>query len=102
MALFSFYNVRKPRQFEHKPIYFDPRKEALEKRIHRVKMEMGVEEVDYEQYKNAIKGSFVNSTSHLKKSRDKGDDIRNRIYKNMRLILFLALLGVCLWYFYFR
>ena len=33
MALFSFYNVRKPRQFEHKPIYWDPDKEELEKRI---------------------------------------------------------------------
>ena len=26
MALFSFYNVRKPRQFDHKPIYWDPHK----------------------------------------------------------------------------
>ena len=26
MALFSFYNVRKPRQFNHKPIYWDPHK----------------------------------------------------------------------------
>ena len=38
MGMFSFYNVRKPRQFEHKPIYWDPRKEKLEKRIHKVKM----------------------------------------------------------------
>lgn len=28
MALFSFYNTRKPRQFNHKPIYWDPHKEA--------------------------------------------------------------------------
>ena len=33
MALFSFYNVRKPRQFDHKPIYWDPHKEAMEDRI---------------------------------------------------------------------
>lgn len=32
MALFSFYNMRKPRQFDHKPIYWDPHKEALEER----------------------------------------------------------------------
>ena len=102
MALFSFYSMRKPRQFGHKPIYFDPRKEALEKRIHKVKMEMGVEDVDYEQYKEAIRGSFVDATSHLKKSRDKGDDVRNRIYKNMRLFIILIILGLGLWYFYFR
>lgn len=43
MALFSFYNMRKPRQFDHKPIYWDPHKEALEERISKVKREMGVE-----------------------------------------------------------
>ena len=42
MALFSFYNMRKPRQFDHKPIYWDPHKEALEERISKVKREMGV------------------------------------------------------------
>ena len=36
MALFSFYNMRKPRQFDHKPIYWDPHKEALEERISTV------------------------------------------------------------------
>ncbi|MDR2681038.1 MAG: hypothetical protein LBC47_09540 [Tannerella sp.] len=99
MALFSFYNLRKPRQFEHKPIYYDPRKEALEKRIHKVKIELGIEEPDYEQYREEIKGSFVAGTTHLKKSKDRGDDIRNRVYKNMRLILIVVLLGVLCWYF---
>ena len=102
MALFSFYSMRKPRQYEHKPIYFDPRKEALQKRIHKVKMEMGVEETDYEQYKEAIKGSFIEGTSHLKKSKDKGDDIRNRIYKNMRLIVLLVIGALFFWYFFLK
>jgi hypothetical protein len=44
MALFSFYNVRKPRQFDHKPIYWDPHKEAMEDRIRKVKREIGMEE----------------------------------------------------------
>ena len=42
MALFSFYNVRKPRQFEHKPIYWDARKEALGDRVEKVKRELGM------------------------------------------------------------
>ena len=29
MALFSFYNMRKPRQFDHKPIYWDPHNGSL-------------------------------------------------------------------------
>ncbi|HCC51291.1 MAG TPA: hypothetical protein DEQ30_03900 [Porphyromonadaceae bacterium] len=102
MGIFNFYNMRKPRQYDHKPIYYDPRKEALEKRIHKVKMEMGVEETDYEQYKEAIRGSFVEGTTHLKKSKNRGDDVRNRVYKNMRLILILAILGMIFWYLYLR
>ena len=102
MALFSFYNVRKPRQYEHKPIYFDPRKEELEKRIHKVKMDMGVEDKDYDKYKDSIKGSFVEGTSHLKKSVSKGDDVRNRTNSSMRLILVLVVLGFAYWYFYMR
>ncbi len=102
MGLFSFYNVRKPRQFEHTPIYFDPRKEALEKRIHKVKAEMGVEDLDPEQRKEAIRGSFIEGTTHLKKSKNKGDDIRRRMYKNMRLILIAAILGFVLWYFFLK
>ena len=39
MALFSFYNVRKPRQFNHKPIYWDPHKEAMEERVRKMKRE---------------------------------------------------------------
>jgi hypothetical protein len=102
MGFFSFYNVRKPRQYEHKPIYYDPRKEALEQRIQKIKIEIGEEIVDYENYKKSIQGSFVEGTTHLKKSKEKGDDIRNRVYKNMRLILILALLSVIFWYFYLR
>lgn len=102
MGMFSFYNLRKPRQFEHKPIYYDPRKEALEKRIHKAKVELGVEELDPEQRKEAIRGSFIEATTHLKKSKDKGDDVRNRVYKNMRLILILVILAVIYWYFYLR
>ena len=42
MALFSFYNMLKTRQYDHKPIYWDPHTEALEVRISKVTSEMGV------------------------------------------------------------
>ena len=102
MGFFSFYNVRKPRQFQHRPIYFDPRKEALEKRIHKAKVELGVEERDLEESKESIKGSFVEGTKHLRRSKEKGDDLQTRVTKNMRLILILVLLAVVFWYLYFR
>ena len=102
MGIFSFYNMRKPRQYEHKPIYFDPRKEALDKRIHKVKREMGLEVSDYDQLKEEIRGSFIEGTHHLKKSKDKGDDIRNRVSKNMRLLLILSILAFLFWFFFYK
>ena len=43
MAISSFYSMRKPRQFEHKPIYWDPHKEELEERKRKIRIEMGLE-----------------------------------------------------------
>ena len=97
-----FPTVRKPRQFDHQPIYYDPNKEALKKRIQKVKQEMGVEAPDYEQYKEEIRGSFVEGTTHLRRSLDRGDDISNRATKNMRLLLFLGVLFFLVWFFFLR
>ncbi|MDR1331753.1 MAG: hypothetical protein LBK07_06575 [Tannerella sp.] len=102
MRLFSFYNVRKPRQFEHKPIYWDPRKEALDERVRKVKREMGVLEEKPEEHRPSIRGTFVEGTTHLKKSKMKGDDVHNRVYKNMRLLLLLAVLAAVFWYLFLK
>ena len=101
MALFSFYNVRKPRQFEHKPIYWDPRKEAMEERVRKVKREMGLEETE-EEHKPQIKGTFIEGTSHLKRSRDKGENSRSREYKNVKLLIALAVLALLFWYLFWK
>ena len=102
MALFPFYNNRKPRQYSHKPIYWDPRKEALDERIHRIEVEMGVREGKPDDYKSNIKGTFIEGTSHLRKSRARGNDSRTRESKNMRLILILVVLAVLFWYIFLR
>ena len=102
MALFSFYNVRKPRQFNHKPIYWDPRKEALDERVRKVEVEIGVREETQEEYTPHIKGAFVAGMSHLRKSRARGDDMRNRTSKNMRLLLILVVLAAIFWVLFLR
>ncbi|MDR1557478.1 MAG: hypothetical protein LBS88_10685 [Tannerellaceae bacterium] len=101
MGIFSFYNVRKPRQFNYKPLYYDVRKEALEERKRKVKRELGMK-VAEEEYKPLIKGSFIEGTTHLRKSRLRGDDSRSRQYKNVRLAIILSLLLVALWFFFWR
>ena len=97
MALFSFYNVRKPRQFEHKPIYWDARKEALGDRVEKVKRELGMEDCSPESYKPQIKGTFIEGTSHLRKSVERGDTARSRKYKNVKLLVVLAVCAVIFW-----
>ena len=66
MALFSFYNVRKPRQFDHKPIYWDPHKEAMEDRIRKVKREIGMEEeLSIDDYKAPTSYQYQQPAYHL-------------------------------------
>lgn len=100
MSVFSFYNMRKPRQFEHKPIYWDPRRENLDERERRIRRELGMEE-SLEDYKPQIKGTFVEGTSHLKRSQNRGEDARARKYKNFKLVLWLVVLGFIFWILFF-
>jgi len=102
MPIFSFYNMRKPRQYAHKPIYWDPDKEELQERIRKVEIEMGVREVPLDEYKPQIRGTFIEGTTHLKRSKARGDNIRSRESKSMRLILWLALLGAAFWFFFLK
>jgi len=101
MGLFSFYNNRRPRQYEHKPIYFDPHKEAMEERVRKIKKEMGLIEQD-EDFKPSIKGTFVEGTSHLKKRVSKGESTRSRSYKNIILIGAVVILVILGWYLFFK
>ena len=102
MGILSFYNMPKPRQYDHQPIYYDPKKEALKKRIQKVKQELGVEETNYEDYKESIRGSFTEGTSHLKRSKERGDGLSDRERKNMRLLLVLAVLIFLLFFFFLK
>lgn len=102
MALFSFYKVRKPRQFEHKPIYWDPHKEEKEERERRIKRELGMADESLEDYKPQIKGTFIQGTTHLKRSLNKGESPRSREYKNVKLIVIVVILVAILWHFYLR
>lgn len=101
MALFSFYNTRRPRQFNHQPIYWDPKKEEMEKRVQRIKREIGMAVLD-EEYKPDIKGKFVQGTTHLRRRMEKGETSRGRTYKNVKLIVALVVLIFILWYLFFK
>lgn len=100
MAGISFFKTRKPRKFEHKPIYWDPEKERKEEREHRIKRELGLE--DLSEYKSSIKGTFVEGTTHLKKSQTRGDTAESRRSKSFRLIMILLFLVLLAWFLFWR
>jgi hypothetical protein len=101
MGMFSFYNVRKPRRFDHKSIYWDQKQEEMQERVRRIKRELGLEE-SLEDYQPQIKGRFVEGTSHLKRDKAKGNDRRIRTYKSSRLVAILTILIALFWIFFLR
>lgn len=67
----GLFRVNKPRGFEHNYIYYDPRKEKLEKIEENAKRELGLlpeKEFDPED----IRGKFVGATTHLKRRKESG------------------------------
>jgi hypothetical protein len=67
----GMFNVREPRRFEHKYIYYDERKERLAKIEEKAKRELGMlpeEEFNPEN----IRGKFIESTTHLKRRKANG------------------------------
>jgi len=65
------FSVQKPRGFHHNYIYYDPRKEKLQKIEDNAKRELGIlppKEFEPED----IRGKFVNATTHLKRQKDSG------------------------------
>ncbi|MCQ2213800.1 MAG: hypothetical protein MJZ36_09190 [Bacteroidaceae bacterium] len=67
----GMFSVQKPRGFNHNYIYYDPRKEKLQKIEENAKRELGLlppKEFEPED----IRGKFVNATTHLKRQKESG------------------------------
>ena len=91
----GLFRVNKPRGFEHNYIYYDPRKEKLEKIEENAKRELGMlpeKEFDPED----IRGKFVGATTHLKKRKESG---RKPVSSGI-LILIIVLLVLVAKYIY--
>lgn len=85
----GFFTQRKPRGFQHQWIYVDERKEKLQKIEEQAKRDLGMLPPEEVGYAERIRGSFVESTKHLK--RRKG---RKTISYGTLLILLAIMLFV--------
>lgn len=87
MALFK---TRMPRGYQHKYMYIDERKEKLKAIEERAKRELGMlppKEFDPE----AIRGTFVKGTKHLKRRKESG---REPMKFGIALLIIAALIFV--------
>lgn len=118
MGIQSFFKQRRPRQFDHKPIYWDARREELDKRIARIRAELiasgeiedtqssaeeskvaRAEEQDAAM-KERIRIGLRQGTEHLQKQYDRGITSYDRVQRILRLILMLLVLVAISWLMY--
>ncbi len=84
--------VGKPRGFKHQYIYYDERKEKLDKMEDSVKREMGILP-EKEFSPEDLRGKFVEGTTHLKRRKESG---RKPVHLGIFILLLLGLVYV--WY----
>lgn len=129
MGIQSFFKQRRPRQFQHKLIYWDPKKEELAERVERIRKELiasgELDEADVQALAEAeqatsvsdsdlatsaegydasrqIRGSFVGATRHLQRQQKQGVTSADRDQRMIRLMLCVLALGLVFWYFFLR
>ncbi len=92
----SIFTTRKPRHFERKPYFSDPRKAELEARVNRIKRELGQLPDEDLNPEETIRGSFIRQTTHLKKRVE--SDRPNSSSRNVKIAVWLIVLIVALYY----
>jgi hypothetical protein len=104
MGVFFFYNNRKPRKFNYKPILYDPdeeaRKEKLKNRIEAVKREMGVLPERSEINKKDFKSEFVSQTRFLKKRKSREESGESSFITNNKILIFIGIVLLLIFIFW--
>ena len=89
MKLPRFIKLPEHNKFNYTPVYYDPKKEALEAKINKYKAEKEAEEKG--EYKPDFKGKFVSPTRRSMTRK------HNRS-SNLRLLVIILFLGVLAFY----
>ena len=84
----GMFRVNRPRGFQHNYVYYDPRKERLEKIEENAKRELGMLP-EKEFNPEDIRGKFVGATKHLKRRKESG---RKPVPSGVLVIIIIALM----------
>ncbi|MDO4695727.1 hypothetical protein [Porphyromonas sp.] len=103
MGIFQFYNLRKPKAFNYKPLYTDEKKEELKRKVEKARRELsGDDTLRPEDVKENIRGSFHQASKHLRKYANDPEASKKRNSRTWVLILVAVLLAVLFVYMYLR
>ncbi|MDD7438143.1 MAG: hypothetical protein PUK66_04795 [Bacteroidales bacterium] len=96
MGIGNFYKQPKPSKFRYIYRFYDPKKEADEKRRRRVRRQYGLDDnISPEDIKEEIKGSFRKQSDHLAKY-DKEMVADKSFAERNRTSIIILILGVVL------
>lgn len=86
----GMFSVGKPRGFQHNYIYYDPRKEKLQKIEENAKRELGL--IPPKEFQpEDIKGKFVGATSHLKRRKESEKEGRKHLSSGILIMIIIGL-----------
>lgn len=93
MGIPRFFKIPQHNSFDYQPLYWDPKKEAREERINRIKAELG-QEVELGRKSTMItRGSFRQNYGNLRR---KGKE------SNIRLIIIISVLLLISYLLFYR
>lgn len=90
--IIRFFRTSRPKTFNYIPRYYDEQKEELEKRVERIKQEMGVSNTEGKYVPN-IKGQF---------RRQHEKNAKTRKQSNFRVVLIFLFIILLIYWLFFR
>lgn len=88
-----FPKVKKPREWDYRPIYYDPEKEERKEKLRELQMQRGESD-------SSVKGHTLHRGSFREAAdRNKSDRLRNK--KHSSLLFWVIVLALLVFVFYF-
>lgn len=89
----TFFKTPKPRQFDYRPRYYDPEKEAREQR--RKQLLGDDAQAPEGEY---VPGQFIRNNMSARRGMTAQTRNRQKTVRPMRMIIMLVLLGIAVWW----
>ena len=101
MKLFFFNNNRLPRKFDYRPVFYDQRKEALQKKIENISLELNQSNAKTEEFV-AYKKENISEKAKLWRTQNNNKRTYFSSFSNASISLTIILLIMIAWFLFFH